>query len=155
MFTRRTYLAGHELSLADVAVYVGLSGSRYVPPKVRTPRRAFFPDAVLYSRRREPVVGPVLAPHRCAAALRVWSGLAGFVACKLFTLRDLGHERGDSVRRSMNNFQPCPSSPCVAAFSVPIWRYCAVREIILSFFLIAKNPALSMPVSSVHRSCRT
>lgn len=32
---RRTYLAGHELSLADVAVYVGLSGSRYAPPKVR------------------------------------------------------------------------------------------------------------------------
>lgn len=31
----RTYLAGHELSLADVAVYVGLSGSRYAPPKVR------------------------------------------------------------------------------------------------------------------------
>eukprot|EP00752_Nemacystus_decipiens_P004043 g3702.t1 len=29
----RTYLAGHELSLADVAVYVGLSGSRYAPPK--------------------------------------------------------------------------------------------------------------------------
>ncbi|CAN0244579.1 unnamed protein product [Pylaiella littoralis] len=29
----RTYLAGHELSLADIAVYVGLSGSRYAPPK--------------------------------------------------------------------------------------------------------------------------
>ncbi|CAM9482206.1 unnamed protein product [Scytosiphon promiscuus] len=29
----RTYLAGHELSLADVAVHVGLSGSRYAPPK--------------------------------------------------------------------------------------------------------------------------
>ncbi|CAM9268383.1 unnamed protein product, partial [Hapterophycus canaliculatus] len=29
----RTFLAGHELSLADVAVYVGLAGSRYAPPK--------------------------------------------------------------------------------------------------------------------------
>lgn len=31
----RTYLAGYELSLADVAVYVKLSQSRYTPPKVR------------------------------------------------------------------------------------------------------------------------
>lgn len=37
VFPRRTFLAGHELSLADVAVYVGLSGSRYAPPKVRIP----------------------------------------------------------------------------------------------------------------------
>ncbi|CAM9889371.1 unnamed protein product [Ectocarpus sp. 6 AP-2014] len=29
----RTYLAGHELSLADVAVYVSLSGSRFSPPE--------------------------------------------------------------------------------------------------------------------------
>lgn len=30
----RTYLAGHELSLADVAVYVELSQIRYTPPTV-------------------------------------------------------------------------------------------------------------------------
>ncbi|CAN0512273.1 unnamed protein product, partial [Ectocarpus sp. 12 AP-2014] len=29
----RTYFAGHELSLADVAMYVSLSGSRFSPPK--------------------------------------------------------------------------------------------------------------------------
>lgn len=32
----RTYLAGHELSLADVAIYFGLSNSNFRPPQVRS-----------------------------------------------------------------------------------------------------------------------
>lgn len=59
VFQHRTYLAGHELSLADVAVYVGLSGSRYAPPKVRI-------AVVRPNKRRRTALSrfPSLSTHR-------------------------------------------------------------------------------------------